>query len=381
MKYKSPLNCYVIWHPLFKDGEKYANEIYSLLCRDSNTPLQRGIGIPVFYRSESSVGTNTPIAIPVETAKRNALIILIDEEMFNDNAWEDYINQILDLVNNETRVYPVAISKYAFSLNEEKLNEYQFIRLNEAVQFNEKWGVLKHALLHDLSRQMVGLVASSENQYNDIPPPVKIFLSHAKIDGENLAVKFRSYIENNTKLNTFFDTNDIADGFSFKNQINKNLLDSAVVVFHTDEYSNREWCRIEVIVAKRYKSPLVVVHDIKDGEKRSFPYMGNAPTIRFKGKFEEIIDLTLLQVLNNRFASEKIQNQIKLYGIEERFDCSILSSPPELFNLLDLVKEKGTKDRLIVYPDPPIGIEELELLNDFDQNLGFITPIMLSEII
>lgn len=381
MKYKSPLNCYVIWHPLFKDGERYANEIYSLLCRDSNSPLQRGIGIPVFYRSEPSAGTNIPIAIPVESAKRNALIILIDDEMFNDNIWGKYINQILNLVNNDTRVYPVAMSKYAFSLNEEKLNEYQFIRLHEAIQFNEKWKVLKHALLHDLSRQMVGLAASSENQNSDIPPPVKIFLSHAKLDGENLAMKFRSYIENNTKLNTFFDTNDISDGFSFKSQIHKSLLDSAVIVFHTDEYSNREWCRIEVIVAKRYKSPLVVVHDIKDGEKRSFPYMGNVPTIRFKGKFEEIIDLTLLQVLNNRFVSEKIQSQIRLYGMEEHFDCSILSSPPELFNLLDLVKEKGDKSRLIIYPDPPIGIEELELLNDFDQNLKFITPIMLSEII
>jgi hypothetical protein len=381
MNYKSPLNCYVIWHPLFKDGEKYANEIYSLLCRDSNIPLQRGIGIPVFYRSEPLVGTKVPIAIPTESAKRNALIILIDDEMFNDKAWEDYIIQILDLVNQDTRVYPVALSKYAFYLNEVKLNEYQFIRLFEVTQFNEKWSILKHALLHDLSRQMVGLISSSENQNIDISPPVKIFLSHAKVDGESIAMKFRSYIANNTKLNKFFDTNDIADGFSFKGQIHKNLLDSAVVVFLTDEYSNREWCRIEVIVAKRYKSPLVVVQDIQNGEKRSFPYMGNVPTVRFKGKFDEIIDLTLLQVLNNRFVKEKLQSQLDLYGIEKHFDCSILSSPPELFNLIDLVKEKGSKNRLIIYPDPPIGIEELELLNDFDQNLKFITPIMLSEII
>ncbi len=381
MKYISPLNCYIVWHPEFKDGEKYANEIYSLICRDSNNPLQRGMGIPVFYRSESGDNTDVPITINVKEAKRNALIILVDDEMFNDSNWEDYISSLIELQDEFTRIYPVAFSEYAYSQNEGQLNLNQFIQLNKVNTFAEKWNVLKHALLHDLSRLLIGLNSSFEQQDFSVPAPVKIFLSHAKLDGKGLAMKFRSYIENNTKLSTFFDANDIADGYSFDKQIRMSLANTAVIVFHTDEYSNREWCRIEVIVAKRNKSPLVIVHDIQEGEKRSFPYMGNVPTIRYKGRFEEVIDLALIQVLNNCFAQEKIKHLIKLYALEDNFDCSILSSPPELFNLIDLLKEQGEKERLVLYPDPPIGIEELELLNDFEQNIKFITPIMLSEIL
>ena len=72
---------------------------------------------------------------------------------------------------------------------------------------------------------------------------------------------------------------DIADGYEFEKQIETNIKDSALIVFHTDEYSAREWCRIEVLVAKRNKCSIVVVHDIKKGEKRAFPYLGNTPTI------------------------------------------------------------------------------------------------------
>jgi hypothetical protein len=32
---------------------------------------------------------------------------------------------------------------------------------------------------------------------------------------------------------------------------------------------------------------------------------------------------------------------------------------------------------LVLYPDPPLGYEELRLLNDVDENIEFITPILL----
>jgi hypothetical protein len=127
MKYISPLNCYIVWHPEFKDGEKFANEIYSLICRDSNNPLQRGMGIPVFYRSEPGDGIDVPITINVKEAKRNALIILVDDEMFNDSKWEDYISSLIELQDESTRIYPVAFSEYAYSQNEGQLNLNQFI--------------------------------------------------------------------------------------------------------------------------------------------------------------------------------------------------------------------------------------------------------------
>lgn len=383
MTYKSPLHTYVIWHPKFKDGEKFAKRIYNLLCRDSSNPLSRGIGIPVYYRSSYSIGDTLPIPIEFKDAKRNALIILIDDEMFNDDNWGDYIAGLLKSVNDKIRVFPVALSQYAYHQNEGELNKSQFIQLDKQNGFETKWALLKHAILHDLSRLMIDVESSHEDSNIEVPPPIKIFISHAKLDGESIALEFKNYIQNNSKLKTFFDAYDIADGYDFDTQIKNNLKNSAVVVFHTDEYSNREWCRIEVIVAKRNKSPLVVVHDIKKGEKRSFPYMGNVPTIKWNNRFEDVIDLTLMQVLNNKFSREKIEGDIKLFELDKKYNVSILSSPPELFNFIDLELMKNTDNekRLIVYPDPPLGVEEVNLLNEFDKNLQFLTPIMLSKIV
>ncbi|MEN9973936.1 MAG: hypothetical protein RIS20_2283 [Bacteroidota bacterium] len=383
MKYKSPLNTYVLWHPKFKDGQEYAKNIYNLLCRDSSNPLSRGIGIPVFYRSSYPENEIYPIQINFDEAKRNAIIVLVSDEMFNDPSWGVYISNLHSNLSATTRIYPVALSSYAYYQNEGQLNKNQFIQLNKLKNFNEKWETLKHSLLHDLSRLMIDVEASHEKPTEFIPPPIKIFLSHAKLDGLNLAVDFKNFIQNNSKLNTFFDAHDIADGYDFEQQIKNNLKNSAVIVFHTDEYSNREWCRIEVIVAKRNKSPLVIVHDIKKGEKRSFPYMGNVPTVKWNNQFEEIIDMTLIQVLNNSFSREKIENDVKLFELNKSHSVSILSSPPELFNFIDLeiLKEKDGKKKIVVYPDPPLGIEELNVLNEFDENLQFLTPIMLSKLV
>ena len=63
---------------------------------------------------------------------------------------------------------------------------------------------------------------------------------------------------------------------------------------------------------------------------------------------------------------------------------SILSSPPELFNFIDLELIKNVdsgRKRLVVYPDPPLGVEEVDVLNEFDKGLQFLTPIMLSKIV
>lgn len=383
MSYKSPLHTYVIWHPNFKDGNQYAKRIYNLLCRDSSNPLSRGIGIPVFYRSSYPLDAVHPMPIEFNQAKRHALILLVDDEMFNDNSWSEYISLLIQNVNSNTRIFPVALSKYAYHQNEGELNKGQFIRLDSSKDFEKSWLTLKHAILHDLSRLLIDPKLSHDTSVGKVPPPIKIFISHAKVDGEGLAIEFKNYIQNNSKLATFFDTYDIADGYDFDEQIKQNLRNSAVVVFHTDEYSNREWCRIEVIVAKRNKSPLVIVHNLKEGEKRSFPYMGNVPTVKWKKSFQEIIDLTLIQVLNNMFSREKIEGDVKLFKLEQKYSVTVLSSPPELFNFIDLELLKKTKKgkRLVVYPDPPLGIEEVNVLSEFDKRLQFLTPIMLSKIV
>jgi len=238
-------------------------------------------------------------------------------------------------------------------------------------------------LLHDCARLLMNFQATCEdNQTDRVPSPVKLFLSHAKKDGLETVKRFKAFVDAELKLDVFFDTVDIADGYEFEKQIEANIKNSALVVFHTDEYSAREWCRIEVLIAKRNKCSIVVVHDIKTGEKRSFPYLGNTPTMTIQEdpgeSFYKIVNLTLCQVLNNLFQLELLDSFQKQFPTKETEFIS-LTSPPELFNFLDIYKRKEEiKQRLVVlYPEPPLGAEELRILNEIDMDINFITPILL----
>jgi hypothetical protein len=378
---KYPLTLFVVWHPSFAEGKQIANDLYSTFCRDIEEPLSRGLGIQVYYRSVS--------LIPIEKniATRNAIILLIDENYMVDNCFQDYTKQLVGLSDDNTRVYPIALCKQATGIGC-GLESIQFMRyqsgfINIQEEFEKGIKKIKSELLHDCARLLMNFQPVwMDKKGAKIPSPVKLFLSHAKKDGEETTKKFKVFVESETKLDVFFDTVDIADGYEFEKQIEANIENAALVVFHTDEYSSREWCRIEVLVAKRYKCSIVVVHDIKDGEKRAFPYMGNTPTITLKqegnSSFIEILTLTLFQVVNNLYQRELLKSFEENFK-DDNAEFVTITSPPELFNYIDLYKKKRTEKKklIVLYPEPPLGAEELRILNDIDKEIKFITPIYL----
>jgi hypothetical protein len=382
---KYPLTLYVVWHPEFIEGKTFARELYSVFCRDVNQPLSRGLGIPIYFRSYSY--DKFPIPIDPQKASRNAIVLLIDQNYFIDANFTRYTEDLVKLVDENTRIYPVALCDQACEIGH-GLKSIQFIRASHGnlsidMNFQLSWKKIKTELLHNCARLLMNFQATYEDKQDDrVPSPVKLFLSHAKKDGLETAKRFKAFVDAELKLDVFFDTVDIADGYEFEKQIEANIKNSALVVFHTDEYSAREWCRIEVLVAKRNKCSIVVVHDIKTGEKRSFPYLGNTPTTTIqedeKESFYKIVNLTLYQVLNNLFQLELLESFQKQFPIKDTEFIS-LTSPPELFNFLDIYKRKGEiKQRLVVlYPEPPLGTEELKVLNEIDKDINFITPILL----
>lgn len=389
MKY--PLNIYIVWHPNSLVGETIAKELYNTFCRDYKNPLSRGLGIPVYFRS-AKIDDNKPVAIDFLEAEKNAVICLIDDEYFLDDYFKEFTSEIVSQLDDNNRIYPIKLFYKAHNIGC-GLSNLQFV--DAMVFFNDKLdfqlegdlakGIKKiqSEVLHDCARLLMEYhPVFKDKEKNRIGSPVKLFLSHAKHDGENTTIRFKQFIENNLKLDVFFDTVDIANGYDFAKQFEQEILNSALVVFHTDEYSNREWCRREVLIAKRHKSPIVVVHKITEGEKRAFPYLGNMPTTVLDESNEEVsfykvIYLTLYQVLNNLYQYRLLSNYKGLK--DEEAEIKVITSPPELFNFVDIRKyQKEIECKLIIlYPDPPLGLEELSILNEVDSDVEFITPINL----
>lgn len=381
MSYKAPLAVYLVWHPDFHEGQKIANHIYSRLCRDVNKPLTRSIGVPVYFRQTRMLGLERPLKIDFAESDFVAIVPLISDEFILDKEFCEYLDTTINEVNSRnsnSRIFPVAISKHAFKVSK-GISSINFMRAF-AVEGDVSRFVSSN-LIHELSRLLLNLKKAAEEKESfelTTPPPIRLFISHSKHDDAlQQAIEFRNFINADTSLKTFFDTNDIGYGYDFAEEIKKAAKESALVVFQSDTYSDREWCRTEILTAKSHGSPVVIVNAISKGEKRIFPYLGNYPSIRLNSNFQEIVDLTLEQVLFNIYSSKLLRSQVELYGLDVDF---ILSNYPELFSLLELkrlLKEKKKEFSIVIYPDPPLGAEETKLLNTMDDAFYFITPITL----
>ncbi|MEZ0006507.1 hypothetical protein ABH942_001877 [Flavobacterium sp. 28YEA47A] len=390
---KYPLNIYVVWHPNFGFGKTIAEELYSTFCRDYQNPLSRGIGIPVYFRY-AKLEDDKPLEIDLTNAEKNAIVLLIDEEYVLDEKFRSYTEELSKKMNDDNRIFPISLCNKAYSIGC-GLSTLQFtdgtkffnktLNLQKGKDLEKCIKKIKTELLHDCSRLILNFhPKQKDKEQHRIGSPVKLFLSHAKKDGENTTIKFKQFIENNLKLDVFFDTVDIASGYDFAEQFEQEIKHSALVVFHTDEYSNREWCRREILIAKKHKSPIVVVHNILNGEKRAFPYLGNMPTTVIGKKetigFYKIVNLTLYQVLNNLYQYRLLESYSSINKDDDNI-IKVITSPPELFNFLDIKtykKDIGNKKLIILYPDPPLGLEELSILSELDEDVEFTTPINLN---
>jgi hypothetical protein len=239
-------------------------------------------------------------------------------------------------------------------------------------------------LVHELCRLILSLPRTTEAGTTRSAKPVSLFLSHAKADGAQIAKEIKNYIEADSSMKTFFDANDIAAGYEFGAELKANIEDAALICIQTDYYATREWCLFEVITAKRFDRPLVVLNAVKEREPRSFPYIGNVPTMRWnpqaKSRFRQVVDMALFEVLANTY------NKMFLEALRELYVTMppgpSVGHAPELFTILNLRKTAEAAGSLesasyVLYPDPPLGDEELGLLQELSPGTTFITPMML----
>lgn len=246
-------------------------------------------------------------------------------------------------------------------------------------------------LVHELCRLIISPPTVDAEGTTASAKPVNLFLSHAKADGAEIAKAIKNYIEEDSSMKTFFDANDIAPGYRFSDELKRAIKTSALICIQTDFYATREWCLFEVITAKRYDRPVVALNAVEQREPRSFPYIGNVPTTRWnpkdKSRFRAVVDSALFEVLNHTYSDMYQKAVLKLYDVP---GVQTVGHAPELFTILKRREEAKKKEeenetsadakestKYLLYPDPPLGDEEIKLLQDLSPDMRFITPTML----
>ena len=354
---KMPLSVYVLYHKDYKEGKEVYTDMYHLLCRNPERPLTDGIDIPVFLRTGGD-GQDIP-KIKFGQSLKNVIFLLVDELMYCCPTWKAYVKYLLSDIDDKTKIYPISLFKYAYDINP-VLQKQQFITL-KSFSVKSSWNEFQTRIFDILIRFITG---------KDIEK-LKLFISHSKKELDNLgeikAKELRDFLRTDTKLDSFFDGNDIVDGYDFEKQIKANVEKSLFIILETNTYSEREWCRIEALAGKRNRVPGIVVSLVNGSVKRGFPYLGNVPVIRYNDNWVNVINL-LLRTALDQYYQEKLLTEIKTSIAPD--DYCILPFAPELlsFSLIDKTKK-------ILYPEPPLGSEEIDFLKIFDDNASFMTPM------
>ena len=144
--------------------------------------------------------------------------------------------------------------------------------------------------------------------------------------------------------------------------LDDSIQDSAVVSIYTDSYSSREWCRHEVLEAKRMNVPMLMVDCLQTVDERSFPYLGNVPVVRMDPSRACIAEIGQIM---GRLLDEVFKGflwRCRIEGLRKSHpEAHYIAHPPELISVAGLPARVREGERSIVYPDPPLGEEEVQL--------------------
>lgn len=351
---QTPLSVYLLIDKNNRLASEIFNRFYTLLCRDVEKPLSDGLDIPVYLISNDENGEIK--SIDFEQSEKNAIFFFADMAVYlGDTKWRDYILKLKKQIEGGAPavLYSVKQFEYATDLSFIKKDQ-MIIPPNDDIIAG--WDEVSSHIYDCLIRYM-----------KDMPQDkLKLFISHAKRDGLVVAENLRNSLRSKTKLDSFFDKNDIIEGVDFEKQIKENVKSSLLMVLDSDAYGTRQWCQKEILCAKKYGVPIVVVDMHSDVITRTFPYMGNVPSVRLNDdNLDSAINLLLRTGLRYEYQKNYLTRIVKEGNDDDDFD--ILSYQPELLDMHMLEKNN------VLYPEPPVSEEERRILNSTKKN--FITPL------
>lgn len=361
---------YVVWHPQSAIGKRWAELLHAHYRRDHYKNVAGGTGLSVMYRYQPPPDDDVPIGISFEDAEMSAVVVIRDAHISTSASWRKYVDIIINQADaNKFRAMVFQVEPRA---SNQKL---QSIILHDLEAVAPQETAKSQSLLRRLTSQLSYQFCRMLRQYlrrlegadacniKDYLEKICVFLSHSKHDanGQKIASLISRGINKNS-LSDFFDVRDIPPGLPFCEVLEHHVRFSAVVAIQTDTYSSREWCRREVILAKRYNVPFVVANCLTDVEERGFPYLGNVPVVRVEIGAMNRVDDVIARLLEEVLRSLLWRCRLKLTRIRNEIGpVAFLPRPPELVSLAFLAQQYNGDALTIVYPDPPLGREEADL--------------------
>jgi len=408
------LEIFVVWHPDDDRGAQLAETIFDHFMTGPTFSGVIGGGVQVSFRSTGWEGAATaprPIYAEgregpngIQPASFVAVVPLLGTEMAacaeNEHTqWHGYVNAIRDL--NQASPERVGVFPYALNAgatNETKLQEllgsFQFVAAGNPHSHGED---IASMLCRDLTQGLAQLVSPDEMDR------LTAFISHTKRhsqgEGEDVdaLVELVREVIRNTRLNEFFDANDLQPGTDWDQELRDKSGTSAMLALRTDLYSSREWCQREVVIAKTQGMPVIMMDAIGIGEERGSFLMDHVPRIAVRkadGRWQRQDVYRALNLL----VDECLKRALWLHQRDlarERPDLDVAwwaphaPEPLTLSRWIDGFLEEHGEDESknsvrILHPDPPLGPEERDVLISYarstrlGRDIDIMTPRQLA---
>ncbi|EIK43217.1 hypothetical protein O59_004010 [Cellvibrio sp. BR] len=323
------------------------------LGRDKNRPFSRGLNIPLFYFSSQN-SSETPDSYPASIADRNIIFIFASVNTMGRESWSNFIESFPK--DNSIYIVPVAIDKNGLN-HGGALHGLNCIRAYEWSDENKDYLAILN-LAHEIYRFGFSPIASNDAGKKS---SINIFLSHAKAGdtGRLHAEEIKRFIDN-TNMNRFFDANEISPGFLFNEEIEKHIPNSTLLAIESDAYSSRYWCQREILSAKSFNRPIVVMNCLDDFEDRIFPAASNVPRVHVSSDTPmstrdilRVLSATIIETIRHSYSIQCLEKYRSAGWVDS--DCELVARPPEIRQVIALKSRGKTK---ICYPEPPIYLDE-----------------------
>ncbi len=392
------IETYVVWHPDDRVGEAVADELVEHFHGTAFSGLIGGV-MEIYVRSQgwrSFDDAPRPIPVPTDPPPRGlgqALLTAVVPVMGNELAaavqgrtgpWFDYLNTIVQArADSPDRVgiFPLVADAAAGSgtVLSGLLGRFHGIGRGQGAPGEP----IAERRCRDLAQgiaQFLGGVAGTPGSR------LTVFISHTTKIGEDepdepndLVAQVRGVVSH-TRLNDFFSTNALRVGHDWSNELADHAATSAFLAVRTDLYSSRPWCQKEMRIAKTAGMPVVVLDALNHGEERGSFLMDHVPRVHVHRDQSGWRDADIRRGLNllvDECLKRALWRHYQQVVGEDRPELEIdwwAPHAPEPTTLLAWFEEQRRAGRLdpdrpvrIIHPDPPLGTDELLVLEQLNQ--------------
>lgn len=184
---------------------------------------------------------------------------------------------------------------------------------------------------------------------------LKLFISHAKVDGVAMARSLIGVLRqlqdvncSNDNFAYFYDAEHIKPGDHWRNVLDAEAKRSVLIALRTEGYENSYWCRREYLAAERNGMPILAV-DLRKAQYQNSALLpfDLVPTVR-------VHDGNVIRVVLHAMSAHLRALRVRCYAPTE---VKVLPHLPSVYSL-DGIRQLADSElvRTVAYPGPKLPV-------------------------